>query len=41
MDIRGSNADRGLFEYLIEATMNEFQIAPANAFTIVSNRVQH
>lgn len=33
-----SRADRGLFSYLIEATMREFQIGPANAYTIVTNR---
>jgi VWFA-related protein len=35
-----SHADRGLFSYLIEATMKEFQIGPANAYTIVTNRVR-
>lgn len=35
-----SRADRGLFSYLIEATMREFQIGPANAYTIVTNRVR-
>lgn len=32
--------DRGLFSYLIEATMREFQISPANAYTLVTNRVR-
>jgi len=32
--------DRGLFSYLMEATMREFQTGPANAFTIVTNRVR-
>ena len=36
----GNHADRGLFSYLIEATMKEFQISPANAYTIVTNRVR-
>ena len=35
-----NHGDSGLFSYLIEATMHEFQIAPANAFTIVTNRVR-
>jgi VWFA-related protein len=35
-----SHADRGLFAYLIEATMREFQINAANAYTIVTNRVR-
>ena len=35
-----NRGDSGLFSYLIEATMHEFQIGPANAFTIVTNRVR-
>lgn len=35
-----NRADRGLFSYLLEATMKEFQIGPANAYTIVTNRVR-
>ena len=35
-----NHADRGLFAYLIEATMKEFQVGPANAITIVTNRVR-
>ena len=35
-----NRADRGLFAYLIEATMKEFQVGPANAMTIVTNRVR-
>jgi VWFA-related protein len=35
-----NRADRGLFAYLIEATMKEFQMGAANAFTIVTNRVR-
>jgi VWFA-related protein len=35
-----NHTDRGLFAYLVEATMREFQIGPANAFTIVTNRVR-
>ena len=35
-----NHADRDLFAYLMEATMKEFQIGPANAFTIVTNRVR-
>ncbi len=34
-----ANGDRGLFAYLIEATMKEFQTNAMNAFTIVTNRV--
>ena len=34
-----SHADRGLFAYLIEATMREYQIGALNAYTIVKNRV--
>lgn len=36
-----NRGDRGLFSYLIAATMREFQIGPANAYTIVTNRVRH
>ena len=35
-----NHADRGLFSYLMAATMKEFQIGPANAYTIVTNRVR-
>lgn len=35
-----NHGDRGLFAYLMEATMKEFQIGPINAFTIVTNRVR-
>ena len=35
-----NHRDRGLFAYLVEATMNEFQTDVANAFTIVVNRVR-
>jgi hypothetical protein len=35
-----NNGDRGLFAYLIEATMKEFQSDPLNAYTIVTNRVR-
>jgi VWFA-related protein len=35
-----NRADRGLFSYLIEATMKELQTGPANAYTIVTNRVR-
>jgi len=35
-----NHGDRGLFAYLIEATMREFQTDPLNAFTIVTNRVR-
>ena len=35
-----NHADGGLFAYLIEATMKEFQVGPANALTIVTNRVR-
>jgi VWFA-related protein len=35
-----NHADLGLFSYLVEATMKEFQINAANAFTIVKNRVR-
>lgn len=35
-----NHADQGLFSYLVEATMKEFQINAANAYTIVKNRVR-
>ena len=35
-----NQGDRGLFSYLIEATMREFQINALNAYTIVTNRVR-
>ena len=35
-----NNGDRGLFAYLMEATMKEFQTNALNAFTIVTNRVR-
>ena len=35
-----NHADRGLFAYLLEATMKEFQTDPVNAATIVVNRVR-
>jgi VWFA-related protein len=35
-----SNGDRGLFAYLIDATMKEFQTDALNAYTIVANRVR-
>ena len=35
-----NHSDQGLFAYLVEATMKEFQSAPANAYTIVTNRVR-
>jgi VWFA-related protein len=35
-----NHSDRGLFAYLMEATMKEFQTGPANAATIVVNRVR-
>ena len=35
-----NRADRGLFAYLIEATMKEFQTDPVNATNIVTNRVR-
>ena len=35
-----NRADRGLFSYLIEATMKEFQTDPVNAANIVTNRVR-
>ena len=35
-----NHADRGLFAYLLEATMHEFQTGPANAAGIVTNRVR-
>ncbi len=35
-----NHADRGLFAYLMDATMKEFQIGPMNAYTIVTNRVR-
>jgi VWFA-related protein len=34
-----ANGDRGLFAYLLEATMKEFQTNALNAYTIVTNRV--
>jgi VWFA-related protein len=34
-----NHGDRGLFAYLIEATMKEFQIGALNAYSIVKNRV--
>jgi hypothetical protein len=35
-----NHSDSGLFPYLIESTMKEFQVAPGNAYTIVTNRVR-
>ncbi len=35
-----SRGDRGLFAYLVEATMKEFQTGPINAVNIVKNRVR-
>ena len=35
-----NHSDRGLFAYLMEATMKEFQVGAANAATIVVNRVR-
>lgn len=35
-----NHSDRGLFAYLMEATMKEFQTGAANAATIVVNRVR-
>jgi VWFA-related protein len=35
-----NHSDRGLFAYLVEATMKEFQTNALNAFTIVTNRVR-
>ena len=35
-----NHGDRGLFAYLVEATAKEFQTGPANATTIVVNRVR-
>jgi VWFA-related protein len=35
-----SHADRGLFAYLMEATMNELKTGPLNAYAIVTNRVR-
>ena len=35
-----SRGDRGLFAYLMEATMKEFQMGAINAFTMVTNRVR-
>lgn len=35
-----NHSDRGLFAYLVEATMKEFQTGPANATTMVVNRVR-
>jgi len=35
-----NHGDRGLFAYLIEATMKEFQTDGLNAYTIVTNRVR-
>jgi VWFA-related protein len=35
-----NRADRGLFAYLVEATMKEFQMGGLSAMTLVKNRVQ-
>ena len=35
-----NHRDRGLFGYLMVATMKEFQTGPINAYTIVTNRVR-
>jgi VWFA-related protein len=35
-----NRGDRGLFAYLMEATMKEFQTGAINAYTIVKNRVR-
>jgi len=34
-----SHADRGLFRYLIEATMKEYQMSALSAYTMVRNRI--
>jgi len=34
-----SHADRGLFTYLIEATMKEYQMGAMSAYTMVKNRI--
>jgi len=34
-----SHADRGLFAYLIEATMKEYQMGAMSAYTMVKNRI--
>jgi VWFA-related protein len=34
-----SHADRGLFSYLIEATMKEYQMGALSAYTMVKNRI--
>jgi len=34
-----NHGDQGLFSYLVEATMREFQIDALNAYTIVTNRI--
>src|SRR5258706_4530048 len=39
-DLVASRGDRGLFAYLVEATMKEFQTKPINAVNIVKNRIQ-
>lgn len=39
-DLVANRNDRDLFAYLIESTMKEFNIGPANAATIVINRVR-
>jgi hypothetical protein len=39
-NVIANHSDRGLFAYLVEATMKEFQIGPANAANIVTNRVR-
>jgi VWFA-related protein len=38
--IVANHGDRGLFSYLLEATMKEFQTDAINAYTIVTNRVR-
>src|SRR5258707_1098096 len=39
-DLVASRGDRGLFAYLVEATMKEFQTKPINAVNIVKNRIR-
>src|ERR1043166_487136 len=35
-----NHADRGLFSYLVEATMKEYQMSALSAYTMVKNRVR-
>ncbi|HKY44885.1 MAG TPA: VWA domain-containing protein [Pyrinomonadaceae bacterium] len=39
-NVVANHGDRGLFAYLVEATMKEFQTDPTNASNIVKNRVR-